>query len=205
MFFMKKGRIKDAVLISLLVANIAQNWIGPAQEITKWETDFRKNLPRIEYSDYKIDNKKSMSARNYLDAARLIAKYNLIKEEDVCRQYAAATYDAYLNLCKENNRKDLEDKIRVAYAFKTKGLNVGHAWIEIKEDKKWVPIDVANYPGKLKDELYQAGYVTIPGKDTVYPTFSDFGGLGVFFQQKFPKKVNIDEWERENFIVAENQ
>jgi hypothetical protein len=202
---MKKGRIKDAVLISFLIGNIAQNWIGPAQEITEWETDFRKNLPRIEYSDYRRDNKKSMSARGYLNVAMSIAKCNRIKEEDVCRQYAAATYDAYLNLCKENNRRDLEDKIRVAYAFKIKGVNVGHVWIEIKEDKKWVPIDVANYPYRLKDELYKAGYVTIPGKDTVYPTFSDLGDAGISLQLLFPKKVNIDEWKKENFIVAENQ
>jgi hypothetical protein len=203
---MKKGRIKDAVLISLLIGSIAGNWIGPAQEITKWETNFRKNLPKMEYCNYIGEDKnKSMSAKEYLNVARLIAKYNLLKEGDVCRHYAAATYDTYLNLCEQNNRKDLEDKIRLAYTCKLKGLNDGHAWVEINENKKWVPIDVTNYPYKLKDELYKAGYVSIPGKNTVYPTFSDLGGLSVILQNRFPKSVDIDEWKKENVILAENQ
>lgn len=135
---------------------------------------------------------REFTARDYLNLANsLVHTKGKVKERSrgyACLDLSLETYHVFRELVRRNQRKDLEKNVRFVGGFSPK---VGHAWLEICEEGKYIPyettvetpeLDVSDIPtyslATQEDKRLLAGgnerlYVdfrSLPGSDWIYPT-----------------------------------
>lgn len=105
---------------------------------------------------------QSLGARDYLNLANgVITRYSNL--EQVCRHRSEGTFQFYLKLIEENQREDLEDKVRIA-----ESISGRHVWLEIKEREKWTPYEsMIETPLLSLEEVKEYSQRTISEKSTI--------------------------------------
>lgn len=88
---------------------------------------------------------KNFVAIDYLNLSNMLM-HNKGEGAGVCRDYAVGTFDTYKKLIKNNNRADLESKIKlVTGRLEGKFYKTGHEWIKIKQENKWLDYESIDY------------------------------------------------------------
>jgi len=177
-------RITDALYIVLIA--LASDYTSPilAANMASHEG---QNIPKETYKSV-IYCDKTLNAYDYLTRAQIITEMSA-KDDWTCKEYSATVFDIYSELVKVNGRKDLENKIRLAYNLTFGHYKEGHAWIEVNEGRRWIPFETITANAQLKDEDYKADYKSIPGTKIVYPV-SRTCGLHDILLKRIGKEEN---------------
>lgn len=114
----------------------------PSRRVEQQVIEKYKNLPR------------DFTAVDYLNFSNMLVHHEG-KGAGVCKDYAIGTFDVYKNLIKNDNRDDLEDKIKIAAGnYGGQFLNIGHMWIKVKDRGRWLNYESTEFVSLLSaDEL----------------------------------------------------
>ncbi len=187
----KKENSKLIKSLKVLIAAAVFNQVGgalcPSLVMTFYESKIKPAPEEIGgYGRLSPDS----TARDYVDLANLLVKAtaaekNPLHEVD-CKDYALATRDTYLVLIKEDQRGDLEEKIRVVAGIPPTASGFGHVWLEVEENNQFLPYEpdsASPNKSRINGDIDKEGWTmtrSFNGSTLFHPTLESFfypGGL----------------------------
>ncbi|MBL7100521.1 MAG: hypothetical protein ISS23_01040 [Nanoarchaeota archaeon] len=142
---MKERKIwKNVIKWTLIFAAINQ-LIIPIQ-IPRFLITYK---PTIKTDAKKVRNYKTIpkpfKTIDYLNLANMLT-HNFQEGTGDCKDYAIETFNVYKQLVKQNNRKELEDNIKLIVSYPRlliKGKD-GHVYLKFKDEEEWKPYEALN-------------------------------------------------------------
>lgn len=186
----KKRKGWRSTLKTVIIAFMINQAALPIVGLPIWSTyepTIKSDKNKVE--SYRNNIPQNFIALDYLNLSSMIV-HHYSGGSGVCRDFSKEIFNTYKKLIKENNRKDLEDNIRLsaglrAYSLKTKG----HQWIEIKHQGKWITYEATSLTPELgieqikkysKNTLEQK--MDLVGNDSkIVKIVQTFNGTAIFY------------------------
>lgn len=129
------------MLCTVLALNQAAGAMVSAALLNSYTPQIKPNSEKIKRDPYLSPN---LDAWDYALMANSIVQRQSTGKWD-CKDYAIVTKEVYLQLITENEREDLENKIRIVANFPAVAGERGHVWLEVERDGKFTPFEAYSY------------------------------------------------------------